>query len=131
MTDQPTSTAKRNCDGQPSLAPVPCSANIALYRTSGNREAKHCCVLYLAANKDWGSIQLTRNGSQWPALAVAPMTPEAEAYRSERHRASSLQYNGKEPADAEGLAADLRSFGYDEATVQKFVDAAKPCWPNR
>ena len=27
MTEQPTSPAKRNCDGQPSLAPATCSAN--------------------------------------------------------------------------------------------------------
>ena len=27
MTEQPTSPAKRNCDGQPSLAPATCSAS--------------------------------------------------------------------------------------------------------
>ena len=30
MTEQPTSTAKRNCDGQPSLAPATCSASFGV-----------------------------------------------------------------------------------------------------
>ena len=103
--------------------------HVALYRTSGKRAAKHCCVLYLAADRDWGSLQFTRNGNRYGPLVSAPMTPEAGAYRDARHRASSLQYTGQAPADADGLAADLRTLGYDEPTVSRFLAAASPCWP--
>jgi hypothetical protein len=35
MTEQPTSPAKRNCDGQPSLAPATCSAEYAVEWNGG------------------------------------------------------------------------------------------------
>jgi hypothetical protein len=103
--------------------------HIALYRTSGRRQEKHCCVLYLAVDRDWGSLQLHRNGHRYGLLAAAPMTPEALAYCDARHRASSLQYTGQAPADSDGLAADLAALGYDDETVRRFVFAALPCWP--
>jgi hypothetical protein len=34
MTEQPTSTAKRNCDGQPSLAPATCYTERELLKLS-------------------------------------------------------------------------------------------------
>jgi len=103
--------------------------HVALYRTIGNRQKNHCCVLYVAVDRDWGSLQLARNGHRYRPLAMAEMTPEATAYRDASHRACSLQYTGIQPADADGLAADLRTLGYDDLTVTRFLDAATRCWP--
>jgi hypothetical protein len=128
-TEPPTTTDAMTEQDKGRCAPAPGSA-IALYKTTGNRLKDHCLVLYLAVDRDWGSRQLERNGSRWPALARTQMTPQAMEYRNMRHRASSLRYNGARPADAAGLGEDLRDLGFDEATVTRFLDAAKPYWPN-
>lgn len=103
--------------------------HLALYNTVGNRRKMHCLVIYLAVDRDWGSLQLSRNGHKYWPLVMAPMTVEAEAYCQSSHRATSLQFTGVPPADAEGLKNDLRTLGYDEATVERFSLAAKSYWP--
>ena len=101
---------------------------IALYCTTGSRAEKHRIVLYIAANKDWSAIQRERNGNKGTPVCTAKMTPEAWEYRNKSKRASSLRYSGVAPADANGLAEDLRTLGYDDNTIVRFVDAARPFW---
>jgi hypothetical protein len=113
-----------------SLGEAPGSARMALYATTGKRIERHCLVLYLASDRDWAAIQRERNGNRGRPLATAPMTTEAMKYRAGSWRATSLRYDGKAPADAAGFADDLRNLGYDEPTVSRFAEAAKPCWPN-
>lgn len=120
----PESTAR------PSLCAAPGSARLALYATTGKRIERHCLVLYLASDRDWGAIQRDRNGNRGRPLAIAPMTTEAMKYRAGSWRATSLRYSGVAPEDAAGFADDLRSLGYDKPTVARFVEAAAPCWPN-
>ena len=103
-------------------------SQIALYRTTCNRSAKHKCVIYVAANKDWTARQRERNGNKGLPLAVAEHTPELDEAERHRHRAMSWQYNGIEPATLKGLEEDLRQFKFDEATIKRFVEAARPCF---
>jgi len=103
--------------------------HIAMYSTIGLRRKFHVLVIYIAVDRDWGSLQLRRNGHRYLPLVMAPMTEQADAYRGRSWRAASLQFNGTPPADAAGLAEDLRTLGYDDTTVDRFVSAAKPFWP--
>jgi len=103
--------------------------HIALYNTVGKRQAMHCLVIYIAVDQDWGSLQLRRNGNRYAPLAMAPMTDQAEAYSQRSWRACSLQFTGVPPADAAGLAEDLRTLGYCDEVVERFVRAAQPHWP--
>ena len=43
MTEQPTSPAKRNCDGQPSLAPATCSASRCEWWTGNKKQGFETC----------------------------------------------------------------------------------------
>jgi len=63
-------------------------------------------------------------------LAIAEHTAECDNFRSASHRARSLQYSGVKPADEAGFIEDLAMLGFDGATIDRFVAAAKPCWPN-
>lgn len=107
--------------------------NIGLWATNpGSRRAKsHCLVLYLAYDRDWGSIQLERNGHTGQPIATAPATPAAIEIRNTVFRAKSFQYSGRGKQDAAGFEADLRTLGMDEKTVRRFLDAALPHWPDR
>jgi len=99
---------------------------MALYRTSGPRLRDHRVVLYLDADRAWTARHFARNGSQYPALARAPMPAQAVEYNSQSPRAVSLRYNGAHPQDLIGLAEDLRSLGVDDETVARFVGCAAP-----
>jgi sirohydrochlorin ferrochelatase len=102
--------------------------HIALHQTVGKRRTKHRVVIYLAVDRDWGSLQLSRNGHKYGPLATAPMTEGAETYCRRSWRATSLQYTGVAPADAAGMADDLRTLGYDDAVIDTFLTAAAPYW---
>jgi hypothetical protein len=102
---------------------------IALYATKGNRTQKHCLVLYLNANRDWSSIQLSRNGHDSLPLATAPMTQGALDHCHARMRACSLQYSGRGVANESGMVVDLDAFGFSKDVIDQFVAAAKPYWP--
>lgn len=131
MTAAQTTLELPELPARQSLGGAPGSARLALYATTGTRSAKHCLVLYLASDRDWGAIQRERNGNRGGPIATAPMPPEAMKYRAGSWRATSLRYDGQAPSDAAGFADDLRNLGCDVPTVARFVEAAKPCWPNR
>lgn len=112
---------------------------IRLYKTSGTRKTgaktksrgfkQTCLVLYFDVEHDWGSQHLKRNGNEYGYLCSAPATPEAREYKSYQTRACSLRYSGLGKQNAQGLAEDLRFLGYDEKTIESFLEAAKPHWP--
>lgn len=104
------------------------TGTVSLYKTVGRRTKDHRIVLYLASDLDWTARHFERNGNHWPPLATAPMTDECWKYRNERPRASSLRYSGKSPQDEKGFVEDLKSLGFDDKTVQLFVDAARNFW---
>ncbi len=121
----PELNAKTTCDKKSEIS------SVALYRTEGSRKRKHLVVLYLGADRDWTEIQRSRNGNKmWGLLATAKETSAAREYREASHRACSLTYSGKTPADLDGLKQDLETFGFDPASISRLVDAARPCFAN-
>ena len=108
----------------------PRSATLRLYPTRGPRRARHVLVLYFRSETDWPSRSMERGGNlAGSCLCSAPMTHGAETYCASRHRATSLQYSGKPPADAAGMEEDLLALGYDQPTIARFLTAAAPHWP--
>lgn len=112
---------------------------IRLYKTTGKRRTgaaakrsfqQTAMVLYFDVEHDWSAAQMERNGNySWNQLASAPATPEAREYKSRSARCVSLRYSGRGKQNEQGLADDLRALGYDEATVRRFLEAAKSHWP--
>jgi hypothetical protein len=112
---------------------------IRLYRTEGKRHGteagkggfKRCClVLYFAIELDWTYRNLERNGNgRGTELFVAKPPPAAIEYYLSMTRAHSLRYSGVGKQNERGLREDLETLGFDETTVNSFLQAAKPYWP--
>jgi len=103
----------------------------ALYATNPKTSQinRHRVALYIAVDRDWPSHTMARNGHGGPPLAVAKATAECGELRAAAWRAKSWRYSGRGRETLAGLANDLRTLGFDEATVNTFVEAARPHLP--